>query len=92
MRECKFKVGDKVRVVNYGHPIWSFDEMDLPLIQEQEDSKWKVYDLNPELIGQEGTVVDAHLTQDIPRYALEGPRKYAWYDEKQLELLPTSED
>jgi hypothetical protein len=26
-RKCKFKVGDKVRVINYGAPMWSWDEI-----------------------------------------------------------------
>lgn len=83
MRTCKFKKGDEVMIVNYGHRIWSYEPM---------AEGYKVYDINPGLIGQKGIIDNAHLTQGIPTYSINGPTKHAWYDEQQLELLSAPED
>lgn len=77
----KFKVGDSVRIIKYGHLFWSYDN------PESVIPTW--YDMSPELIGQIGIVVKATRTQGICHYALKGPSKYAWYNEEQLEkVLP----
>ena len=90
MKECKYKKGDKVRVTKYGHPFWSRDKMPLKLIEKSNDVYW--YDLSPEIVGQEGIIEKAHLTQGVPQYSIKGPDKYAWYNEEQIELLSTSKD
>lgn len=72
-----YNIGDKVRVITYGHLRYHF-----------EDGKYAVEDVSPELIGQEGIVVSKHEIQGIWSYALEGIKgKHAWYDERQLELV-----
>lgn len=86
-----FNIGDKVRIVNYGHPLW--------VPQEWIDKGWAkgpaigktdthtIIDTSPELVGQEGVVCNAHETQGRPTYAMQGPSKHAWYEEDQLELV-----
>jgi len=96
--ERKFKVGDKVKVVNYGHLIWQnktnqdaerkFHEnngipyKELKVLSDDGKTQW--LDLNPDLVGKEG-IVDK--ISDSGDYALKGLSKYAWYSEKQLELV-----
>jgi len=96
--ENKFKVGDKVKVINYGHLIWQnktnqdlerqfhkehgFTYKELPVLSDDGKTQW--LDLSPELVGKEG-VVDK--ISDSGDYALNGLSKYAWYSEKQLELV-----
>jgi hypothetical protein len=72
----KYKVGDQVRVVNYGSWIWEW---------RAQRMEW--VDISPELVGQTGVVVDAHKTQEIDQYKLKGPNKVAWYHNDQLELI-----
>lgn len=80
----KFKVGDIVRVVNYGHLIWDINASNDGIID---------VDINPEIVGRRGIIVKAYTTQGNDRYAIEldlinGSRgKYAWYDNEQLELI-----
>tara|TARA_R110000796_G_scaffold59371_1_gene136821 strand:+ start:24918 stop:25145 length:228 start_codon:yes stop_codon:yes gene_type:complete len=69
----KFKVGDKVEVIKYGHAIWSAAD--------------DVIDIDPQLVGQQGVVVEAEICQNLKHYALDGLSKYAWYDEQQLKLV-----
>ena len=81
MSDSKFKIGDKVRIIGYGHLFWSYDK------PSDKIPTW--YDMSPELVGQIGIIANITNTQGIPKYALKGPNKYAWYDEKQLEkVLP----
>jgi hypothetical protein len=90
MRTCKYKVGDEVVIVGYGHRFWSYDPVpgcNFPVLYDNKEEGYKVYDMSPELVGQKGTIDDAHLTQGIPTYSVNGPTKHAWYDEQQLELL-----
>ncbi len=54
-------------------------------IISETDTYWTC-DSNPELVGQEGTVVKVNLTQGHYKYSLEGPAKQSWYNEGQLEL------
>lgn len=90
MKEAAYKVGDKVRVVNYGHAIWehkSIGESSFPLIKELESLR--LVDLQADLIGQQG-VIDRVLvvTQGRPKYSVDGiSGKTAWYNEDQLEAV-----
>ena len=96
MRTSKFKKGDKVRVVKYGHPVWSYDNMEtvFPIISENKEIGFKIYDMHSELVGQTGTVSKVTKIQGQFEYSLEGiPSKTAWYDEEQLErILPSWKD
>lgn len=84
----KFKIGDRVKVVNYGHAVWSCcDDMALPLIRpaSSKDDSW-VFDMNRAVVGKKGIVVEV---LDSGSYALSGiPEKTAWYNEDQLQLVP----
>ena len=68
----KFKIGDKVKVKDYGHIIFSCF-----------DGNKTATDISPEVVGKTGIVTEIlHNT-----YALSGiPEKIAWYKDDQLEL------
>lgn len=73
----KYGIGDKVKVVNYGALLW-----------DNLDGKTKVRDIRPEIVGKEGIISKAEIFQDRPQYAIDGiPKKHAWYDEEQLEMI-----
>lgn len=77
MAEPKFKIGDQVRVVNYGHHIRGIKN---GLIEK--------IDINPEVVGKVGTV---SVVSSGNQYAVEGiPGKHAWYNEDQLELTTST--
>jgi hypothetical protein len=95
----KYKEGDKLKVINYGHPIWSSkkewqkahesglaNEKPSNIIYETED--YYVWDMTPSVIGQSGIVKTAMVTHGVPAYSIDGIKgKSAWYDEQQLELV-----
>jgi hypothetical protein len=70
----KFKIGDKVRIINYGHRIYDIKNGKL----------CNPIDINPDIIGKKGVIVEKHGKQ----YAIHGIKtKYAWYDKEQLEAI-----
>ena len=83
MQSSKFKVGDRVRIVKYGHAIFQHkfqpdehsnmvpvEPMDkFPVIEEDEKIWWR--DMLPELVGKTGTIYNVTTTQDNPDYAIE---------------------
>lgn len=88
--KSKFVIGDKVKVVSYGHPIWvnknSGMEMNFPIISEDDKVVW--YDINGGVVGKIGIVEKVKETQGILGYSLSGiPEKSAWYNEDQLEAV-----
>ena len=83
----KFKVGDKVKIINYGSLLWAHKTFPLSFKEIRREGDTIIYDILPSIVGEKGIVVDAHKTQGNPTYAVHGvPKKYAWYDENQLEL------
>lgn len=91
-----YNIGDKVRVVEYGSLFFSFESnFIIPKrwnIIKQSDPSIEPYgvicDTSPELVGQEGIVMQKSDVQGKYCYALEGIKgKFAWYDERQLELV-----
>jgi uncharacterized protein YodC (DUF2158 family) len=88
MNNSKFKVGDEVHIIKYGSLFWSYEKESnsFPVISENKEKGYKVYDSDPELVGQTGIVCKVTKTQGKFEYALEGPNKCAWYDEEQLEF------
>ncbi len=86
-----YKIGDKVKIVNYGHLIWEHKDepkerkLNFPLIME--DGNLMFLDMSPELIGKEGIIMQTTETQGKMKYAIEGPNKYGWYNGDQLELI-----
>jgi hypothetical protein len=89
-KKPKFKVGDKVRIVNYGSAMWlrkKLKETAFRLIRK-DITRGYIYDHQPEIVGKEGIIAQVTMTQGIPSYAIDGIRqKYAWYHEGQLELV-----
>jgi len=93
MKGAKFKIGQKVRVIKYGHPIWhnkttqSLKEgLSFPVIKEDDEMIW--YDINSELVGKTGVIDGESKTQGVFHYSIKGiPGKHAWYDENQLEKI-----
>lgn len=85
-----YNIGDRVRVVNYGHPFWiphSFIEKgwgsDAHKIGETETHV--IVDTNPDVLGKEGLVQVVTTTQGRTTYSIAGIG--AWYNEDQLELV-----
>lgn len=77
----KIKIGDKVKIVNYGHLIWSFaEEPNLKLYKK--DHSFYYYDLRPEWVGKETVIIG--LSGDGKKYSTE---LFSWADENQLELV-----
>jgi len=90
--KTKFHLGDKVKVIKYGHPYWhhksNMKTLSFPIIEETENLI--IYDISSDIVGQVGTVRDINSRYDGKNtYALDGiPDKTAWYYEEQLELIP----
>ena len=94
--EAKFKKGDKVKVIKYGHLIWEHKSSEalvsaFPTVFE--DDTFRYLDMCPVEVGKTGTVTKISLVQGIYNYTLKGQvNKKAWYDEQQLELINTEND
>lgn len=67
----KFKIGDKVRIVNYGHLVYGVED---------------IIDIEKDLIGLTGIVVKTDNIQGIDCYAIQGEVNGSWYYDDQLEL------
>jgi hypothetical protein len=86
----KFKVGDKVKVVNYGSIYWTRKGEPVPssfvlLKGSLEISPYLWYDMQPELVGKQGIITAVGSSGD--EYSLSGIEgKIAWYENQQLEL------
>lgn len=93
----KFKAGDKVRIINYGHLVWQ--------VGGGKEISW--VDISPELVGKQATVDGSYADfielgkpnflghrneQNEKQYALLGVSKHAWYNEEQLELIEYEPD
>ncbi len=82
-----YKIGDKVRIINYGHPIWeskSFykESTSKHIIYEDEELRW--IDISPNIVGKEGIVEKVDVVQGTPQYSIKGIG--AWYFEEQMEM------
>jgi len=92
--EPNYKIGDKVRIVNYGHLMWTIQNQPnessfietLPVSVIYGDLVW--FDVNHGIVGKEGVVSDVSITQGVPQYSIKGiPEKNSWYSEGQMELI-----
>lgn len=101
--KVKFKIGDKVRVINYGHKMWMHKDVinhpqwhkDTPILKEEENILW--CDVEPSLVGKIGEIREVvqvkRISADgneesVGQYSINGiPQKVAWYQEDQLELV-----
>ncbi len=99
--ETKFKIGDKVEIVNYGHLIFyagnSGIEYDIlsrtcPVVAIL-DNGTKAFDLNPKLIGEQGVIKEVDDSDEtVTKYALDGLNKASWYNDDQLQLVSPTTD
>lgn len=81
MEETKYKIGETVRVIKYGHPVWEKDK----------DGKLIIIDLNPELIGKEGVISIARKVQGSDTYSLSFPdQRISGFNNYQLESVKKS--
>jgi len=89
--EDNFRVGDHVKVINYGSPIWvnkkqHSDIPDLPIIFEDENMVW--LDINVKIVGKTGVISQVSENKGIKKYSLLGiEEKTSWYDASQLKLI-----
>lgn len=87
----KYGIGDKVEIVNYGSTIWESVSDPSPLSSYpiiSNNGYTIVRDMQPELVGQQGLISKATVTQGIPQYAIEGIKgKHAWYNEGQMKMI-----
>lgn len=95
MSDTKFKVGDRVRIVNYGHLIYVHPESTmLELFTSKPYSKSKemvTFDLNPRIIGTEWIITEAKVIQGIDGYEIHNDTNtIAWVHNNQLELINKS--
>jgi len=90
----KFKVGDKVEIVNYGHALLTSD----PFISEAFKDHWiggnpTHIDMHSSLVGKQGTIAEVDngvLYGDgsiVFSYAIGDLDKYSPYHEDQLKLI-----
>ncbi len=82
-RKPKYKEGDKVKIVHWGHPLHQLKSIktSFPVIGPiNDDYQW--VDMSPEIVGKTGTIDGVTMTQGTPNYSIEGiPEKDAWYQE-----------
>lgn len=86
------QIGDKVRIIKYGHPIrWSKEAYhhiskseDKPGHIIEEGNYHYLLDKSPEMVGQEG-IICTILNGSYSLAGVEG--KQSWYNEEQLEKL-----
>lgn len=80
-KEGELKRGDKVRVINYGHHIWEWQEIN-------SERVLKTIDICPETVGRKGIIDKIITTQSITNYGLTQIKgKLAWYHRDQLEKI-----
>jgi len=92
------EIGDRIRIVNYGHIIFFSKEerhredrerfaKNFPLVSE--DELFYHYDLRPELIGQEGEIVNKTRCGTSAKYSImfDHGNRISWFSDKQLEKI-----
>lgn len=78
------KIGDRVKVVHYGHLLISYKEMPYQLMNKGVGMYR--YDVLPDIVGKEG-VIEA-IDRDTGQFIIVGiDEKAAWYNESQLEMI-----
>jgi hypothetical protein len=90
--ENKLSVGDKVKIINYGHFTWAYKDAwhkmysskPSNIIKETEGAYH--FDISPEKVGQEDTIkLISEPQPGLIRYGLE--KNGSWYSKEQLELI-----
>lgn len=84
--QAKYKIGDKVEIINFGSLLFENKHSTDPKLNFKvyaEDENFRYLDMNPELIGKIGIITKVSGGE----YAINGiPGKSAWYNELQLKL------
>ena len=80
---AKYKVGDQVEIINYGHKMWRNEKMVDGEIIQLKETEW--FDMFPEKVGLVGIIIEAHETQNRDMYSLYGIG--AWYYNDNLKLI-----
>lgn len=92
----KFKLGDRVKIVNYGSLaiVPQLPEyqtlLDNSKIIGRYDKKSVLVDTNPQWLGETGTIEKCTITQGIEQYSIIPDKEgvaTAWFTTKQLELI-----
>lgn len=95
--KSKFKIGDKVKIINYGHILWESKESykkhfeagryktERPKNLISEDEDFFFIDIRPDILGQKGVVDKVSEDQGKISYSISGIG--AWYSEKQMEKI-----
>lgn len=85
MAEVFFQTGDRVRIVNYGHLVWSRDFLGAEnLYGTYDNGYW--YDIRPDYIGKETVIIKK--SEDSNSYSTE---LFSWANSSQLELITKKE-
>lgn len=84
----KYKIGDNVTIINYGHLVWQNKKMyqsdsSFRTIRENEDIRW--IDMSPELVGKSGVINDVNNSQGNYKYSVKDVG--AWFNEEQLQFI-----
>lgn len=88
-RQPLYGIGDKVKIVNYGHLIWENKEVypkpstSFPIYHETENVRW--LDMSPHLVGRMDLIEKVSVVQGTPKYSLN--KNGAWFAEENLELV-----
>jgi len=88
--ESKFKIGDRCKIVKYGHLVWvsrkeydlnkSYSSLNLPIVMQDKDYLW--IDLRPEYVGKE--VVITGIGSNKQSYSTD---LFSWAGNNQLQLI-----
>jgi hypothetical protein len=93
----KFKIGDKVKIINYGSLFYiskpiqpQFEPMCKAFPVFFEDNSFIFVDTCQYMVGRIGTIYNIEYVNKMPQYSLRGIEgKISWYGEDQLELIKT---
>ena len=83
--KAKYKVGDKCRIVNYGHLLWSYYDMDLPIYAKDSEGNPNWYDTHSEYIGKKVVIQSIRVSDNSGiQYSTS---LFSWASEEQLQLI-----
>ena len=82
----KFKIGDQVRIVKYGHRIWVSEELVNGVMKVYD--KPKVIDISFDLVGNVGIIIKLSSDTKFRTYGIHFPEgDNFWFHHAQLELI-----
>ena len=85
--QFNYRIGDRVRIINYGHLVDYNKNNGRPYNFYSEDELFYCVDMSPHLVGCVGTVYESGSRYAIKLdYRQTGYEKAAWYENEQLEF------